>query len=78
MNRLFDFVGVSMAIAISVGLALWLEWLTLRGFMRLMPATRPTLKPEPAAIAPFANDRQPKAAWGAARPTSRGAQRGSS
>lgn len=45
MNQLIDFAGVAAAIAISVGLALWLEWLTLRGFMRLMPATRPELRP---------------------------------
>jgi len=59
MNQLIDFAGVGAAIAISVGLALWLEWLTLRGFMRLMPATRLELKP--VAIADDPSDR-PKAA----------------
>jgi hypothetical protein len=46
MNQLIDFVGVAAAIAISLGLALLFEWLTLRGFMCLMPATtRLELKP---------------------------------
>jgi hypothetical protein len=52
MNQLIDFAGVAAAIAISVGLALWLEWLALRGFVRLMPATRPELKPVMAANEP--------------------------
>ena len=52
MNQLIDFAGVAAAIAISVLLALGLEWLALRGFMRLMPATRLELKPVMAANDP--------------------------
>ena len=61
MNQLFDFAGVASAIGLSVGLALWLEWLTLRGFMRLMPATRLELKPAPASIVQVATDRSTRA-----------------
>lgn len=38
MNQLFDFAGVTGAIVFSVALGLYLEWLGLRGLMRLMPA----------------------------------------
>lgn len=38
MNYVIDFAGVAGAIGLSVALALWLEWATLRGLMRLMPA----------------------------------------
>ena len=38
MSQLFDFAGVTGAIVFSVGLGLYLEWLGLRGLMRLMPA----------------------------------------
>lgn len=38
MNYAIDFAGVAGAIGLSVALALWLEWITLRGLMRLMPA----------------------------------------
>jgi hypothetical protein len=37
MNRILDFAGVAGAIAFSVALALGMEWLGLRGLMRLMP-----------------------------------------
>ena len=37
MNYFVDFAGVAGAIGLSVALALWLEWVTLRGLMRLMP-----------------------------------------
>jgi hypothetical protein len=38
MNFMLDFAGVAVAIGFSVALALWVEWLGLRGLMRLMPA----------------------------------------
>lgn len=38
MNYVVDFAGVAGAIGFSVALALWLEWVTLRGLMKLMPA----------------------------------------
>lgn len=38
MNYTIDFAGVAGAIGLSVALALWLEWATLRGLMWLMPA----------------------------------------
>ena len=61
MNEIFDFAGVAFAIAVSIGLALWLEWLTLRGFMRLMPATRVAPAPAPAVVAQAATDRLSRA-----------------
>ncbi len=39
MNHLLDFVGLTGAIVFSVALGLSLEWLALRGLIRLMPAT---------------------------------------
>jgi hypothetical protein len=38
MDYMIDLAGVGGAIVLSIGLALWLEWMTLRGLMRLMPA----------------------------------------
>ncbi len=38
MNQIIDFAGVAGAIVFSMGLALWIEWLSLRGLMHLMPA----------------------------------------
>ncbi|HKS67106.1 MAG TPA: hypothetical protein VJR26_07695 [Candidatus Acidoferrales bacterium] len=38
MKAIADFMGVAAAIAGSVALALWIEWASLRGLMRLMPA----------------------------------------
>jgi hypothetical protein len=38
MNHLTDLAAVAAAIGFSVGFALSLEWLVLRGLMRLMPA----------------------------------------
>jgi hypothetical protein len=38
MENVIDFAGVAGAIVASMGLALWIEWLSLRGLMRLMPA----------------------------------------
>lgn len=46
MEYVTDIVGVAAAIVVSMGLALWLEWLSLRGLMRLMPA-----RPAPVPIA---------------------------
>lgn len=48
MNYLFDFAGVAGAVGFSLALALWLEWMALRGLMKLMPAKTP----EDAAQAP--------------------------
>lgn len=39
MNQFFDFAGVAGAIMFSVGFGVYLEWLCMRGLMRLMPAT---------------------------------------
>ncbi|MGA9594326.1 MAG: hypothetical protein WBS18_14595 [Candidatus Acidiferrales bacterium] len=41
MQEFIGFTGIASAILASVGLALALEWLSLRGLMRLMPATAP-------------------------------------
>ena len=40
MDFVIDFAGVAGAIVASMGLALWIEWVSLRGLMRLMPARR--------------------------------------
>jgi hypothetical protein len=37
MKYVIDFAGVAGAIVASMALALWIEWLTLRGLMLLMP-----------------------------------------
>lgn len=39
MNQFFDFTGVAGAIVFSIGFGVYLEWLCMRGLMRLMPAT---------------------------------------
>jgi hypothetical protein len=52
-----DLVGVAGAIVLSIGLALWLEWMSLRGLMWLMPA-KPVSRVVPQAVAAKAvNDR---------------------
>ena len=38
MGHIVDFAGVAGVIVASMGLALGIEWLSLRGLMRLMPA----------------------------------------
>lgn len=38
MGYVIDFAGVGGAIVASIGLALGMEWLSLRGLMLLMPA----------------------------------------
>lgn len=38
MGYIIDFAGVAGAIVASMGLALGMEWLSLRGLMLLMPA----------------------------------------
>jgi uncharacterized membrane protein YqgA involved in biofilm formation len=38
MDYMIDLAGVGGAIVLSIGLALCLEWMALRGLMRLMPA----------------------------------------
>ncbi len=61
MNYIFDFATVTSAIAISVGLALWLEWLMLCGFMRLMPAPRLELKTAPSTVSSVTIERHTRA-----------------
>jgi len=46
MEYVIDFAGVAGAIVVSVGLALWMEWVSLRGLMLLMPP-RPATRREP-------------------------------
>lgn len=46
MDYVLDFAGVAGAIVASMGLALWIEWLSLRGLMLLMP-TRPEQRRKP-------------------------------
>lgn len=38
MGNVIDLAGLAGAIVASVALALWMEWLSLRGLMLLMPA----------------------------------------
>ena len=52
MNYFVDFAGVAGAIGLSVALALWLEWVTLRGLMRLMPARAVESDATPISLAP--------------------------
>lgn len=54
MNYFVDFAGVAGAIGLSVALALWLEWVTLRGLMRLMPARAVESDATPISRAPVA------------------------
>ena len=49
MDYMIDLAGVAAAIVLSIGLALWLEWMTLRGLMRLMPA-RPVERVVPQVV----------------------------
>lgn len=49
MNQAADFVGVVGAIGLSVVLALWLEWVSLRALMKLMPAK--TVEPDGSHVA---------------------------
>jgi hypothetical protein len=44
MNSIIDLAGVGGAIAVSIALAVGLEWVSLRGLMLLMPG-----KPSPVA-----------------------------
>lgn len=41
MENIIGFAGVASAIVASIVLALMLEWLGLRGLMRLMPSSAP-------------------------------------
>jgi hypothetical protein len=49
MDYMIDLAGVGGAIVLSIGLALWLEWMTLRGLMRLMPAKPVAAVPQAVA-----------------------------
>lgn len=44
MNSIVDLAGVAGAIALSLALAIGLEWLSLRALMHLMPG-KPTAVP---------------------------------
>lgn len=46
MNSIVDLAGVAGAIAVSLALAIGLEWLSLRAVMHLMPG-RPMAAPAP-------------------------------
>ena len=39
MESAIGIIGVVISMLVSLALALWLEWLSLRGLMRLMPAS---------------------------------------
>lgn len=39
MSQVVDAAGVGGAIVFSIALGVYLEWLAMRGLMRLMPAT---------------------------------------
>lgn len=39
MSQAVDFAGVGGAIVFSIALGVYVEWLAMRGLMRLMPAT---------------------------------------
>jgi hypothetical protein len=43
----FQFAGLAMVVLISISFALLLEWLSLWGLMKLMPATRSVALAEP-------------------------------
>jgi hypothetical protein len=45
MNSIIDLAGVGGAIAVSIALAVGLEWVSLRGLMLLMPG-----RPSPVAV----------------------------
>jgi hypothetical protein len=49
MEAVFQFAGLAMVVLASISFALLLEWLSLWGLMKLMPATQP--EPKPAALA---------------------------
>jgi hypothetical protein len=38
MEQVINFAGIAGAILGSMALALWIEWISLRGLLRLMPA----------------------------------------
>lgn len=45
MNNFLEFAAMAGAVAVSLGAAFVLEWLGLRGLMRLMPvASQPQLR----------------------------------
>lgn len=41
MEAAFQFAGLAMVLLVSISFALLLEWLSLWGLMKLMPATHP-------------------------------------
>jgi hypothetical protein len=48
MNHIFDVAGITGAIVFSIAFGLYVDWLALRGLMRLMPA-------RPVAVADIQN-----------------------
>jgi hypothetical protein len=53
MNSIIDLAGVGGAIAVSIALAVGLEWLSLRGLMLLMPGkSAPLAMTEEVAVQP--------------------------
>jgi len=47
MVAAFQFAGLAMVVLVSISFALLLEWLSLWGLMKLMPATRSVALAEP-------------------------------
>ena len=45
MNQVIDFAGIAGAIGLSIAFGVYLQWLGLRGLMRLMP-----VKANPARV----------------------------
>jgi hypothetical protein len=50
MTNVINFAGVTVAIVGSMALALWIEWVSLRGLMRLMPTRGGALSKSEAAL----------------------------
>jgi hypothetical protein len=56
MTNVIQFAGVTAAIVGSMALALWIEWVSLRGLMRLMPRRNGSVAvPDGSASAAAAN-----------------------
>jgi hypothetical protein len=50
MVAAFQFAGLGMVVLASISFALLLEWLSLWGLMKLMPATRPVSPAVPMQV----------------------------
>ncbi len=62
MQTILGAAGMTSAIVGSVALALWLEWLSLRGLMHLMPAPVLSALSEKHVAPPFQDGMPTKAA----------------